>query len=104
MIYGSICLSNVPKEQFKKVMCKDGVERVFLNMKIVRRKEVSKFGHTHFASCEPANKDERVQGVNYIFGDFKEYVPDDTTSPENIAQAPVASDDDLPFSFRGVTA
>lgn len=98
MIYGSICLSAVPKELFKKVMCKDGVERVFLNMKIVKRKEVGKFGHTHFASCEP--KDGKVKGVNYVFGDFKEWNQApvaETPATEDIDAAQPADDDDLPF-------
>ncbi len=98
MIYGSICLSMVPKELFKKVKCKDGVERVFLNMKIVKRKEVGQYGHTHFASCEPIDKNERKDGTNYIFGDFKEYVAkNEGPTPEDIAAAPAVDDDGLPF-------
>lgn len=97
LIYGSICLSAVPKELFKKVKCKDGEERIFLNLKIVRRKETSKYGTTHFVSCEP-RQEERKEGVNYICGDMTEYVPkDNNPSPEDIAQAPVADGDDLPF-------
>lgn len=98
MIYGSICLSAVPKELFKKVMCKDGEERVFLNMKIVKRKETGQYGHTHFASCEP--KDGKVEGQNYIFGDFKEWIPNpsaENPTPDDIEAAGSAQDDDLPF-------
>ena len=98
MIYGSICLSDVPKELFKKVACKDGKERVFLNIKVCRRKEVGKFGHTHFISCEPANKDERKEGVNYICGDLKEWGAQNAApSTEDVAAAQQASNDDLPF-------
>ena len=96
LIYGSLCLSAVPKELFKKVTCKDGQERVFLNVKIVKRKEKSQFGHTHFISCEP--KEGRVDGVNYICGDLTEYVPKDAApSPEDVAAAPEADADSLPF-------
>lgn len=98
MIYGSICLSAVPKELFKKVMCKDGEERVFLNMKIVKRKEAGQYGHTHFASCEP--KEGKVEGQSYIFGDFKEWIPNPNTespSTEDIDAAQSAGDSDLPF-------
>ena len=28
-LFGSICLSDIPREQMKKVMCKDGKERIF---------------------------------------------------------------------------
>ncbi len=98
MIYGSICVSDIPKELFKKVKCQDGKERVFLNIKVCARKEVGKYGHTHFVSCEPANKDERKEGVNYICGDMKEYVPQSNTpSQEAINAAQPANDDDLPF-------
>lgn len=106
LIYGSICLSAVPKELFKKVRCKDGQERVYLNIKVVRRKEVSRFGDTHFVSCAP-RQEEQVDGVNYICGDMKEYVPQQqqrAVSQEDIAAAPKASDDDLPFDLRGVAA
>ena len=98
MTYGSICVSDVPKELFKKVKCKDGKERVYLNIKICRRKEVSQFGHTHFVSCEPANKEERKEGVNYIIGDMKEWIPQNASpSQEEIAAAQPANDNDLPF-------
>lgn len=94
-LYGSICLSNVPKELFKKVMCKDGVERVYLNIKVVERNQKSQYGDTHFVSCEP-RKEERKDGVNYIFGDLKTYNGDNAKpSPEQINNADAA--DDLPF-------
>lgn len=98
MIYGSICLSAVPKELFKKVKCKDGQERIYLNIKVIPRKEESQFGHTHFISCEPIAKEERVDGQSYICGDMKEYVPkSDTPTQEEIAAASPADDNDLPF-------
>lgn len=98
MIYGSICLSAVPRELFKRVKCKDGQERVYLNIKVVPRKEVGQYGHTHFVSCEPANKDERKDGVNYIVGDMTEYVPKNSApSAEEIAASKSAGESDLPF-------
>lgn len=97
-MYGSICLSAVPKELFKKVMCKDGQERVFLNIKVVQRKEASQYGHTHFISCEPKEQSERQDGVNYICGDLTEFAPQNSApSPENIQAAPAAQESDLPF-------
>ena len=82
---GSICLSAVPKELFKKVMCKDGVERIYLSIKVGRRRD-EKYGNTHYISCEPP-KEERRDGVNYFCGDMKEHV----------IQAQPATDEDLPF-------
>ena len=82
-------------------MCKDGVERVFLNVAVVERKEKSQFGHTHFITCAP-KQEERKDGVNYIFGDLKVYEPEpQMPTAEEIAAAPsiplTESEDDLPF-------
>ena len=98
IITGSICLSNIPKEQMKKVMCKDGVERIFLNIAVIEKKEKGKFGDTHFVSCSP-KEEERKDGVNYIIGDLKKYDPQPITpTPEQINAAPsVSPEDDLPF-------
>lgn len=98
MIYGSINLSVVPKELFKKVKCKDGQERVFLNIKVCRKSTPDQFGNTHFISCEPKEKNDRKEGVNYFCGDMKEYVQQSNTpSQEEIDAAQPANNDDLPF-------
>ena len=93
-IYGSICLSDIPKRLFKKA--DNG--KVYLNISIHKRKEVGKYGHTHFISCAP-KKEEQQEGEFYICGDLKEYVPVSTQTPtaEDINNAPAAEDDDLPF-------
>ena len=65
---GSICLTDIPVSQMKKVMCKDGKERVFLNVAIFAKKQPQTFGdrtYTHFISCAP-KKEERIEGENYI--------------------------------------
>lgn len=99
VILGSICLSDIPREEIKEVTLKDGVtKKMYLNVKIVERKEVSQFGHTHFISCEP-RQELRKDGVNYIIGDAKLYVPQNQApSAEDIANAPsISEDSDLPF-------
>ena len=101
-MYGSLCLSNIPKRLFKKVMCKDGKERVFLNIKIIKRKEVSQFGNTHFVSCEPKEEKDRIDGEVYICGDLTEYAPQNIMpTAEEIAAAPpfepMDETDNLPF-------
>ena len=30
ILSGSICLSDIPREQMKKIKCKDGVERIYV--------------------------------------------------------------------------
>lgn len=86
---GSICLSKIPRSEMRKVVCKDGVERIFVNVAVFPRKEKSNYGDTHFITCAPP-KDKQKEGVNYIFGDLK--------STEFSAKGQqVTENDDLPF-------
>lgn len=62
ILSGSICLSDIPREQMKKIKCKDGVERIYVNVAVIERREKSQFGHTHFITCSP-KKEERVEGT-----------------------------------------
>lgn len=101
MLLGSICLSDIPREVMKKVTCKDGKERIFLNIAVIERKEPATFGdrtYTHFVSCAP-KKEERKDGVSYFIGDLSEYKPQPSTpTAEQIDSAPsVSEEDDLPF-------
>lgn len=100
-LFGSICLSDIPKEQIKKVTLKDGSTKMFLNIFIGERKEPSTFGervYTHFVSCSPKQQ-ERKEGVNYFIGDLETYTPKPSTpTVEAIENAPsVTEDDDMPF-------
>ena len=87
-LYGSICLTDIPRELFRKA--DNG--KVYLNLRIYERKEPGKFGHTHVANCAP-RKDEQKEGVNYFCGDFKvsepqQYAP---PTPEQVAAMPPAA-------------
>lgn len=102
-LFGSICLSDIPREVMKKVMCKDGKERVFLNISVGEFKEPKDFNgkkYTHYVSCAP-KKADRKEGVNYYLGNLQTW--DDKPYParptqEKINQAPSVSDmDELPF-------
>lgn len=106
ILTGSICLTDIPRSQMKKVMCKDGVERIYLNVAVVPRKTPQTFSgngasrtYTHFISCAP-RKEERVDGENYIIGDLETRSFDNQRpTPEAISIAPAVSpaDPDLPF-------
>lgn len=98
ILSGFICLSEIPREQMKKVMCKDGVERIYVNVAVIERKEKSQSGHTHFITCSP-KKEERIGGKSYIFGSLKEFIPQNTPpTSEDINNAPsIGPADDLPF-------
>ncbi|MGN1172881.1 MAG: hypothetical protein ACI4SO_03750 [Muribaculaceae bacterium] len=77
ILIGSICLTDIPKELIKRVVCRDGKERAYLNISIVERKQPQTFENggrsrviTHFVSCAP-KKEERKDGVQYILGDLE---------------------------------
>lgn len=100
---GSICLTDIPKSQIKKVMCKDGKERAYLNIAIFTKKQPQTFGdrtYTHFVSCAP-KKEERIDGENYIMGDLETRVSKpQTPTSEDVANAPGFAPNekpDLPF-------
>ena len=99
-LYGSICLSDIPREVMKKVMTSIG-EKVFVNISIGEKKEPITFGnrtYTHYVSCAP-KKDERLEGVFYGIGDLMESNPTPVVpSPEDVNNAEhLGPADDLPF-------
>lgn len=98
---GSIDLTRIPKECFKKVTLKNGEVHIIVNVALWERKEPQTFGErifTHLLSCAP-KKEERKEGENYICGNFSEMRPKEPQipTPEQIAAAPVASPNDFPF-------
>lgn len=102
-LYGSICLTDaIAAGQARKVRCKDGKERIYLNIQVVEKKQPQEFDgrkYTHFVSCAP-KKDERKEGTNYIIGDLQTYTDTPqsiTPSAEDIAQAPPVDINDFPF-------
>ncbi len=90
--YGSLCLTDIPKRLIKEG--KDG--KKYLNINIVERKEVGKYGETHFiaASCK---KEEQIDGENRFIGACQPFVKAPHT-PSDVDAMPVAEKtDDLPF-------
>ena len=79
--YGSICLSDIPEDV--KRHATNG--KVYVNVSIAPRKEVGKFGHTHYISCRPK---EAKEGVNYFIGDLKPsaFEEQPTQVPQEVAQ------------------
>lgn len=109
---GSICLSDIPRELIKKVTCRDGKERSYLNIAVMAKRNPQTFTnngvsrtYTHFVTCAP-KKELRVEGVNYILGDMEEKMFGDNgqTAPQSFApqsaqpsQTPMSQSNDLPF-------
>lgn len=111
---GSICLSDIPKELIKVVETRQinpatgkPVVKKYLNLAVLETAEPSQYGDTHFISCSP-KKEERIEGRNYIIGNFKRWVPKTehvtqeqinearTMTPEEIAETE-QGETDLPF-------
>ena len=100
-LFGSICLSDIPRELMKKVMCKDGVERIYLNVSVGELKEPAVFGgntFTHYISCAP-KKEERIEGRKYYLGNLQTFnrQPSAPTAEQINNAPPVSPTDDLPF-------
>lgn len=100
-LFGSICLSDIPREQIKKIMCKDGKERMFINVFIGEKRTPQTFNGrtiTHYVSCAP-KKEERRDDVNYFIGDLETFnpLPMQPTAEQINQAAPIGDDDDLPF-------
>lgn len=96
-LYGSICLTDIPKELI--TVGKNG--KKYLNVVVNARREVSQFGHTHYIKAY-CRREQQRDGVNYYIGDLKP----GKAQPEQARQAGtgygrhdnVQSDgDDLPF-------
>lgn len=106
ILTGSICLTDIPRDVIKRVTCRDGKERCYLNIAVVPRREPQSFTnggrtrtYTHFISCAPV-PDKRVEGVNYFIGDLETRSasqPTATAQQTATQTAQPSSDPDLPF-------
>lgn len=97
-LYGSICLSDIPKSQMRKAATKSG-DKIFLDIYIGKKKEPKTFGkrtYTHYVSCAPP-KDKRVDGENYFIGDLTEREPKAEASSPATEKTNTITKDDLPF-------
>jgi len=91
-MYGSICISDVPRELLKKA--DNG--KVYLNIAVSKRREPSQFGDTHnVIASVPADKRKEGDKPLYI-GNMREHVPQ-VVSTQDVENMPSAEDTDLPF-------
>lgn len=112
-LFGSICLSDIPKELIREG--KNG--KKYLSIEVRERREMGRFGDTHYVKAY-CKKDERKDDVNYFIGDLKpsSYGTENAAMPQPATeksvpggvslddlmkmtskQAPAQSNDDLSF-------
>ena len=98
LISVSVCLSDIKEKAMHKTK-RAANGKAYINLMLVKRKEVSEYGETHFL-CVSSTKEEReAQGFETIYvGSGTEYVPKVVTSAD-IENAPPIEDEanDLPF-------
>lgn len=92
--YGSIELSKIPKEMIKAIETNHG-KGLYLNVRVVERREPSQYGHTHFISCAPKKEEQRqdVTSGYYIIGDLKP-AEQSVITPEAVTAAQTAEQGD----------
>lgn len=104
-LYGSICLSDIPKELI--TTSKNG--KRYLNIEVNELRQPSQYGATHAVKVS-VKKAERKEGVNYYIGNLKPSkfgnnsaestaavaTPAVAVPPAVVDDAPI-TDDDLPF-------
>lgn len=97
--YGSICLSDIPRELI--TTAKNG--KKYLNIEIGERRQPSQYGATHYVKAS-VKQEQKQDGVNYYIGDLKPSKfdggqPQQSAAPAQQSQAFNTPDEngDLPF-------
>lgn len=91
--YGSICLSDIPKELI--TTAKNG--KKYLNVVVNQRREVGQYGHTHYIKAY-AKKGTVSPDTNLYIGELKpSEFQDSQPSQSRAATLPPPPDNDLPF-------
>lgn len=94
-LYGSLCLTDIPKELI--TTGKNG--KKYLNIMVNKRREVSQFGMTHYVKAH-CKKEQQREGVNYYIGELKpSSYQNNNAAGQATSSAPGGEnkEDDLPF-------
>ena len=100
MILLSICLSEIPKSEFK-VSEKNG--KTYLTLVVNERKEAGKYGETHTVALSQSKEDREAKVKPTYVGNGKEYKFGEDKPAQNNAAPPYTPpsapivDDGLPF-------
>jgi len=89
-LYGSICLTDIPKELITKSE-KNGKQ--YLNIAVSELKEKGKFGDTHLVTVSVPKEQRRADERTPIIGNLKTWDGNTVRHQGTIKQ----TDDDLPF-------
>lgn len=81
--YGSICLSDIPKDLI--TTARNG--KKYLNVVVNQRREVGQYGHTHYIKAY-AKRGTVAPDVNLYIGELK---PSDYNNEGNMATTPVSA-------------
>lgn len=97
-LFGSICLSDIPKELIKESE-KNG--KKYLSVVVAARRSPSKYGYTHYIKVY-AKKGEIPEGVNLYIGELKvsQFSQDESGQPLSSSPATESAPTqggDLPF-------
>lgn len=91
--YGSICLSDIPKELI--TTAKNG--KKYLNVVVNQRREIGQYGHTHYIKAY-AKKGTVAPGTNLYIGELKpSEFQDGQASQSRAATLPPPPDNEPPF-------
>lgn len=83
MITISVCLSDLPKDKIKQA----GNGKKYINLVLVERKEVGKYGETHGLAVSRTKEEREANEPTIWVGSGKEYKPN-AANPENIDELP----------------
>lgn len=89
-LYGSICLTDIPKEHIT-VSQTNGKE--YLNIAIAERKEKGKFGETHTVTVSILKDQKKPNDKPIYIGNLKSW----ERNTNNQSGGNLKKDDDLPF-------
>jgi hypothetical protein len=93
-LFGSICLTDIPKELIKEVTTKDGKVKKYIDISVRTKLQVSEWGHTHYIRMSKKSNDKVVYLGNLKPSQYSEQ-PQPYPQPQD---TPIeVGDDDLPF-------
>ena len=90
----SICVSDIPKDKIKR----GNNGKLYANMVVASRKEVSQYGETHTVYMSNTKEEREANAAKIYVGSGKELQPQSQPTCEDVEAMPAAENlDDMPF-------